>query len=187
MVLGEWDTTHKIVNLSFDLPLSVSILSTQVSAQDKASGKVQKITITSDKGRLSEDEIERMLKEAEDNAESDKLARQTVEAKNQLESYLYSLRSTLDDEAMKEKIVGESRETLTKVVTDALTWLEENPSTDKDSYDEKRKEVEAVANPILTKVYAAAAGPEGSSEASSSSADAAADDNAGPTVEEADD
>jgi heat shock 70kDa protein 1/2/6/8 len=88
---------------------------------------------------------------------------------------------------MKEKIVGESRETLTKVVTDALTWLEENPSTDKNSYDEKRKEVEAVANPILTKVYAATAGPEGSTEASSSSADAAADDNAGPTVEEADD
>ena len=128
-----------------------------------------------------------MLKEAEDNAEADKLARQTVEAKNQLESYLYSLRSTLDDEAMKEKIVGESRETLTKVVTDALTWLEENASTDKDSYDEKRREVEAVANPILTKVYAATAGPEGSTEASSSSADAAADDNAGPTVEEADD
>jgi molecular chaperone DnaK (HSP70) len=158
-----------------------------VSAQDKASGKVQKITITSDKGRLSEDEIERMLKEAEDNAESDKLARQTVEAKNQLESYLYSLRSTLDEEAMKEKITGEDRENLTKVVTEALTWLEENSSADKDAFDEKRKEVEAVANPILTKVYAATAG-SGSppSEASSSSADAA-EDTAGPTVEEADD
>ena len=158
----------------------------QVSAQDKASGKVQKITITSDKGRLSEDEIERMLKEAEDNAESDKLARQTVEAKNQLESYLYSLRSTLDDDAMKEKITGEDRENLTKTVTEALTWLEENSSAEKDAFDEKRKEVEAVANPILTKVYAATAGSESPPEAPSSSAEAT-EDNAGPTVEEADD
>lgn len=159
-----------------------------MSAQDKASGKVQKITITSDKGRLSEDEIERMLKEAEDNAESDKLARQTVEAKNQLESYLYSLRSTLDDDAMKEKITGEDRENLTKSVTEALTWLEENTSAEKDAFDEKRKEVETVANPILTKVYAATAGPgsESAPEAPSSSAEAA-EDNAGPTVEEADD
>ena len=157
-----------------------------MSAQDKASGKVQKITITSDKGRLSEDEIERMLKEAEDNAESDKLARQTVEAKNQLESYLYSLRSTLDDEAMKEKITGDDRENLAKIVTEALSWLEENSSAEKDAYDEKRKEVESVANPILTKVYAATAGPEGQSEAPSSSAEAA-EDNVGPTVEEADD
>lgn len=169
------------------IPFTPSIYLYQVTAQDKASGKVQKITITSDKGRLSEDEIEKMLKEAEDNAESDKLARQTVEAKNQLESYLYSLRSTLDDEAMKEKIIGEDRESLTKVVTEALVWLEENNSGDKDSFDEKRKEVEGVANPILTKVYAASGAPQADSpEASSSSADAA-DEGAGPTVEEAED
>lgn len=135
---------------------------------------------------MSEDEIERMLKEAEDNAESDKLARLTVESKNQLESYLYSLRSTLDDEAMKDKIVGEDRESLTKITTEALTWLEDNSSADKDAFDEKRKEVEAVANPILTKVYSAAPGAQTSSEEPSSSADAA-EDSAGPTVEEADD
>jgi len=147
----------------------------QVAAQDKASGKSQKITITSEKGRLSEDEIERMLKEAEENAEADKLARQTVEAKNQLESYLYSLRSTLDDEAMKEKIVGEDRDALTKSVTEALIWLEEHTSDEKDAYDIKRKEVEDIANPILTKVYSAepAPGPEGPEPSGP-----------GPTVEE---
>lgn len=127
-----------------------------------------------------------MLKEAEENAEADKLARQTVEARNQLESYLYSLRSTLDDETMKEKIIGEDRESLTKVVTEALQWLEENSSGEKDSFDEKRKEVEGVANPILTKIYSATGAPTDSSEPSSSSADAAGEE-AGPTVEEADD
>jgi molecular chaperone DnaK (HSP70) len=144
----------------------------QVSAQDKASGKIQKITITSEKGRLSEDEIERMLKEAEENAEADKIARQTVEAKNQLESYLYSLRSTLDDEAMKEKIVGEDRDALTTSVTEALIWLEEHTSDEKEAFDIKRREVEDIANPILTKVYSAepAPGPETSGP--------------GPTVEE---
>jgi molecular chaperone DnaK (HSP70) len=116
-----------------------------------------------------------MLKEAEENAEADKLARQTVEAKNQLESYLYSLRSTLDDEAMKEKIVGEDRDALTKSVTEALIWLEEHTSDEKDAYDVKRKEVEDIANPILTKVYSAepAPGPEGPEPSGP-----------GPTVEE---
>lgn len=165
----------------------------QVSAQDKASGKSQKITITSDKGRLSEDEIERMLKEAEENAEADKKERQKVEAKNQLEGYLYSLRNTLDDDGMKEKIVGEDREKLSASVTAALTWLEDHPSEDKQTYDDKRKEVEDIANPILTKIYAAsggappAGGSDGPSASSSSSSEGMPppDEGAGPTVEEA--
>lgn len=129
---------------------------------------------------MSEDEIERMLKEAEENAEADKLARQTVEAKNQLESYLYSLRSTLDDEGMKEKIVGEDRDTLTKSVTEALVWLEEHTSDEKDSYDVKRKEVEDIANPILKKVYSAepTPGAEGGESPDGSG------EGEGPTVEE---
>lgn len=114
-----------------------------------------------------------MLREAEENAEADKLARQTVEAKNQLESYLYSLRSTLDDEAMKEKIVGEDRDALTKSVTEALTWLEEHTSDEKESFDVKRKEIEDIANPILTKVYSAEPAPGGPESSGP-----------GPTVEE---
>lgn len=153
--------------------------SNQVTAQDKASGKVQKITITSDKGRLSEDEIERMLREAEENVEVDKAARQRVEAKNQLEGYLYGLRATLNDEAMKTKIVGEDRENLTSVVSSALSWLEEHGEEDKATYDEKLKEVEAVANPIMTKVYQA--GP-GTAENVS---ETPVEEGSGPTVEEA--
>ena len=148
----------------------------QVSAADKASGKSQKITITSDKGRLSEEEIDRMVREAEENAEADKLLRQRVDAKNQLESYLYGLRSSVTD-TLKDKIDEADKETLTKMVTEALAWLEEHPDESKEAYDEKRKSVEDVANPIISKAYNY---PEGggaapAEEASSSSADAAND------------
>lgn len=154
----------------------------QVSAEDKASGKVQKITITSDKGRLSEDDIERMIREAEENAEADKVLRQRVEAKNQLESYLYGLRNTVDD-TLKDKIEAADKETLSKTVTDALSWLEEHPTEEKDAYDEKRKEVEAVANPIISKAYQGSAPGAASAGDSSGSPD---EGDESPTVEEAD-
>merc|ERR1711871_1385390 len=79
------------IEVSFDVDAN-GIL--QVSAEDKASGKSQKITITSDKGRLSEEEIERMIQEAEENADADKAMKEQVDAKNQLEAYLYSLRTS---------------------------------------------------------------------------------------------
>jgi L1 cell adhesion molecule like protein len=125
-----------------------------------------------------------MLKEAEEHAEADKQQREKVEAKNHLESYLYSLRSTLDDEAFKTKIVGDDRETLNKKVTEALSWLEEHPNEDKDSYDGKKKEVEDVANPIIAKAYQAGPPGSGGAGASGSSDDS---QGSGPTVEEADD
>jgi heat shock protein 5 len=124
----------------------------QVSAQDKASGKSQKITITSDKGRLSEDEIERMIKEAEENAETDRVTKENIEAKNHLESYLYSLRNTVQD-TLKNKIPEVDKETLLKAVTEALSWLEKNVSETKAVFEEKRKEIETVANPILSNAY----------------------------------
>jgi len=106
----------------------------QVSAQDKASGKSQKITITSDKGRLGQDEIERMIREAEENAEADKQQRQRVEAKNQLESYLYSLRSSVED-SLKDVISAEDKETILNAVKDALAWLEGHLNDDTQSYE----------------------------------------------------
>merc|ERR1712146_167426 len=124
----------------------------QVSAEDKASGKSQKITITSDKGRLSEEEIERMIQEAEQNAEADREAKEQVEAKNQLEAYLYSLRSSADD-TLNDKLDEADRELLMNTVKDGLQWLEDNGETPKGEIDEKRKEVEGIANPIISKAY----------------------------------
>ncbi len=152
----------------------------QVSAEDKASGKAQKITITSDKGRLSSDEIERMVKEAEENAEIDRIARQNVEAKNQLEAYLYNLRASVTD-SLKDKISEDDKTTILSKVTEVLAWLEENSGQDKETYDAKRKEVEDIAGPVIAKAYSAA-----SSSASGAASSTPSSDNSdgGPTVEE---
>ena len=151
-----------------------------MAAQDKASGKSQKITITSDKGRLSEDEINRMVREAEENAEADKQAKARVEAKNQLEAYLYSVRASA--ESLKEKIDAAEHEALTKAATEGLKWLEEHPTEETGAYEEKRKEVETVASPIISKAYAAGAGagPGGAGDGPAEGPDG----DAGPTVEE---
>jgi molecular chaperone DnaK (HSP70) len=171
------------IEVSFDVDAN-GIL--QVSAQDKASGKSQKITITSDKGRLSESEIERMVKEAEENAEQDKAAKERVEAKNQLESYLYGLRNTVRD-SLKDKLSEEDKSAIDTVVTEALSWIEAHPTGEKSDYDEKRSEVEAVASPIITKAYSAGAGASGPQSSSSDSTDGDdAGEGEGPTVEEVD-
>jgi endoplasmic reticulum chaperone BiP len=156
-----------------------------VSAVDKASGKEQKVTITSDKGRLSQEEIDRMIQEAEENAEADRLVKLKVEAKNQLESYLYSLQNTVRD-TLKDKLSDADKESILSSTKTALSWLEEHPNEEKEAYDDKRKEVEDVANPIITRAYnaGAGAGREEASPNSSSPKTAGADAGSGPTVEE---
>ena len=113
-----------------------------------------------------------MVREAEENAEADKALRQKVDAKNQLESYLYSLRATVTD-TLKDKIDEADRDMLTKAVTEGLAWLDDHPDESKEVYDERRKSVEDLANPVIAKAYNAAGAP--AEEASSSSADAAND------------
>jgi len=154
----------------------------QVSAQDRASGKTQKITITSDKGRLGEEEIERMVREAEDNAEADKTAREGVEAKNMLESYLYNLRTSVT-ETLKDKISQEDQETIAALVTQTLAWLDEHQAETKAEYDEKRVEVETVANPVIAQAYNASGGAPPSEPGPDMEEDSSDSD---PTVEEVD-
>ena len=136
----------------------------QVTAQDKATKKMEKITITAEKGRLSEDEIERMVREAEQFAEEDKKVKGRVDAKNALESYLYSLPSAVEDiEATTGQSVSmEDREELQEVVHRALLWLDDNPDKDAEEYLNKQKEVERAANPIIRELYEAATGGGGS-------------------------
>jgi endoplasmic reticulum chaperone BiP len=163
-----------------------------VAAQDKLSGKSQSITITSDRGRLTQDDIDRMVKEAEENAEADRIAKEKVEAKNQLEAYLYNLRNMIQD-TLKDKLSEADKQTIQTKVNDALTWLEQHTSEEKEIYEEKRKEVEDVANPIISKAYQqSSASSSSSSEDSSSSSSSHSDNNnnhgdsdGGPTVEEA--
>ena len=154
----------------------------EVSAAEKSSGKTQTITIKAEKGRLSDDEIERMVKEAEEFAEADKAQADKIEARNSLEAYVYSLKSTSEESGFAEKLPADDLEALKAAVAEALTWLDDNTSADKAEIDAKRKELEDTAFPILQRA----------NEAAGAAAGAAPDDGAppadgdeGPTVEEA--
>lgn len=135
----------------------------QVSAEDKGTGKSEKITITAEKGRLSEEEIERMVKEAEMFAEEDKKVKERIDARNGLESYLYNLKNTLDDEekGVADKISAEDKKELQDIIDETLDWMDSHPEADKADYDEKLKEVEQVANPIMRNVYQGSGGGSG--------------------------
>ena len=123
-----------------------------VGAEDKGTGSKEKITITNDSGRLSQEEIERMVQEAEEFAEEDKAVKEKIDARNTLESYVYSLKSQLDDK-MGEKIDEDDKETLEEALKEALDWLDDNQDAEREDYVDKRQELEDAANPIIARMY----------------------------------
>merc|ERR1712048_496144 len=158
-----------------------------ISASDQLSGSSKSITITSEKGRLSEDEIERMVSEAEFYSEQDKAEKDKIETRNGLEGYLYNLKNSLADN-MGNKIDKNDEETFSSIVEGALEWLEENPNAEKVQCDDKQKEVESVVNPILKKAYSASTNSHSKTDINDNSIGNdidGADDNP-PNVEEVD-
>merc|ERR1712186_323292 len=135
-----------------------------VSAQDKSTGKQNQITITNEKGRLSQAETDRMVQEAEKYASEDSKLKEKVEAKNGLENYCFTMRNTLQEEKLKDKFEGGDKEKIEKAVQDALDWLDKNQLAEKDEFEAKQKEVEGIVNPIMMKVYQAAGGGGGMPE-----------------------
>lgn len=137
----------------------------KVSAADKASGKSESITITNDKGRLSQEDIDRMVREAEEFAEEDKQVRERTESKNQLENYIYTLKSQLsDDSGAFSKIDDDDRDAIEDAIREKLDWLDETPNAEKEDFDEKREELESIVNPITAKLYADGGAPGGYEE-----------------------
>merc|ERR1712157_396859 len=134
----------------------------QVSAEDKGTGKAEKITITAEKGRLSEEDIERMVREAEQYAEEDRNVKERIDARNGLESYVYNLKNQLEDDenGLADKISSEDKKELQDMIDEALDWIEKNPDAEKEEYDEKQKDVENVANPIMRNMYSGGTGGE---------------------------
>ena len=125
-----------------------------VKAEDKAAKKSQSITITNDKGRLSQEEIDRMVKEAEEMAEEDKKFREKIDARNKLETYIYNMRSTINDkDKLADKIDSDDKERIETALKEALEWLDDNQNAEKDDYEEKLKEVEEVCDPVIKQVY----------------------------------
>lgn len=127
----------------------------QVSAEDKGTGKAEKITITAEKGRLSEEDIERMVREAEEYAEEDKRVKDRIDARNGLESYIYNLKNQLEDDekGLADKLSPEDKKELQDTIDETLDWMDSHPEADKEDYDEKRKEVENISNPIMRNMY----------------------------------
>jgi len=125
-----------------------------VGAEDKGTGKSEKITITADKGRLSEEEIERMVREAEEFADEDKEMKEKVDARNALEGYAYNMKNQInDEEKLGGKIDDDDKETIEEAVNEVIDWLDENADADKEELQEKLKEIEGVCNPIVSKLY----------------------------------
>ncbi|KAF8002924.1 hypothetical protein HF325_002169 [Metschnikowia pulcherrima] len=159
-----------------------------VSALEKGTGKTQQITITNDKGRLSKEDIERMVSEAEKYKDEDEKEASRVQAKNGLESYAYSLKTTLGEEQFKSKLEEGDVETVTKAADEAIAWLDDNQTATTEEYADKQKELEGTVNPIMAKAYQAGAAPGGAAPGGFPGAadGGAAPSNDGPTVEEVD-
>merc|ERR1712224_1060153 len=176
------------IEVTFDLDANGVM---NVTAKDKSTGKDSNITITNDKGRLSQDDIERMVKEAEKYAAEDDAQKEKVEARNALENYSYSMRNSINDEKLKDKIDAADKETIEKAINDTTSWLDDNQTAEKDEYDAKQKELEGICNPIMMKLYGGGAGgmpggmPGGGMPGGAPGADAGADAG-GPTIDEVD-
>merc|ERR1719439_130141 len=138
------------IEVTFDIDAN-GILN--VSAADKSTGKQNKITITNDKGRLSKEEIERMVNDADKFKADDEKQKERIAAKNGLESYCFNMKSTLNDEKMKEKISEDEKQAISSKCDEAVKWLDSNQLAEVEEFQDKQKEVEAVCNPIITKLY----------------------------------
>lgn len=146
------------IEVTFDIDAN-GILN--VSASDKGTGKSNKITITNDKGRLSKEEIERMVNEAEKYKGEDELIKKKVEAKNGFENYCFSMKNTLNDEKLRDKFTEDDKKVIEEASKEGIQWMESNPNAEAEEIEAKQKELEAKYNPIMMRVYQAAGGAPG--------------------------
>jgi len=146
------------IEVTFDIDAN-GILN--VSAVDKSTGRQNKITITNDKGRLSKEDIERMVKEAEQYKQEDDVQRDRIAGKNALESYAFNMKSTVEDEKLKDKITEQDRKTILDKCNEIIRWLDTNQLAEKEEFEHKQKEIEGICNPIITKLYQSTGGMPG--------------------------
>ncbi|AFP65439.1 heat shock protein 70KD (nucleomorph) [Chroomonas mesostigmatica CCMP1168] len=171
------------IEVTFDIDAN-GILN--VSAVDKSTGKSSKITITNDKGRLSKEDIERMVDEAEKYKFEDEKTRQRVEAKNSLENYAYNIRSTIRDEKIQGKITEDEKRSLEEKVNEIIGFIENNEEVEKEKYEEKEEQLKAIANPIISKIYQQGGTGSGMEDYAETKTQEQESQNAGPKIEEVD-
>merc|ERR1711990_419173 len=171
------------VEVTFDIDANGVL---NVTAEDKgASGKKANITITNDKGRLSKDDIERMVREAEQYADEDAKAKERIDAKNGLESYCYQMKNTISEDKFKSAVSEDEIKAITDKVDETMQWLDTADNAEKEEFESMPKDLEEVANPIMQKLYAAGGAPDGAAGGMPGAPDAGAAGD-GPTIEEVD-
>ena len=140
------------IEVTFDVDEN-SILT--VSAVEKATGKSEKIVVTNDSGRLSKEEIERMLREAKEFEEQDKITKERIDAKNSFENYIYSMKNTVEDKekGLGAKLTDDEKETISNALKEAQDWLNANQEAEKDEYDTHLKDLQKICDPIIGKLY----------------------------------
>jgi len=144
----------------------------QVSAEDKGTGNKEKITITNDQNRLTPEDIEQMIKDAETFADEDSKLKSRVESRNELESYAYSLKNQINDkEKLGAKISEEDKEKIEEAVNEKISWLEENQEADGEDFKKQKKELEDAVQPIIAKLYQQGGGPPPGGEEGEDEAD----------------
>uniref|UniRef100_A0A182VWK9 Heat shock 70 kDa protein cognate 4 n=3 Tax=Cellia TaxID=44534 RepID=A0A182VWK9_9DIPT len=180
------------IEVTFDIDAN-GILN--VTALEKSTNKENKITITNDKGRLSKEDIERMVNEAEKYRTEDEKQKETISAKNALESYCFNMKATMEDDKLKDKISDSDKTLVLDKCNDTIKWLDANQLADKEEYEHRQKELESVCNPIISKLYQGAGGapggmpfPPGGAPGAGAAGGAAggAGSGPGPTIEEVD-
>uniref|UniRef100_A0A8C9T0A6 Heat shock protein family A (Hsp70) member 8 n=1 Tax=Scleropages formosus TaxID=113540 RepID=A0A8C9T0A6_SCLFO len=173
------------IEVTFDIDAN-GILN--VSAVDKSTGKENKITITNDKGRLSKEDIERMVQDAEKYKAEDDVQREKVSSKNSLESYAFNMKSTVEDEKLQGKISDEDKKKILEKCNEVINWLDKNQTAEKEEYEHQQQELEKVCNPIITKLYQSAGSMPGGMPGGFPGAGAAPSGggSSGPTIEEVD-
>lgn len=175
------------IEVTFDIDAN-GILN--VTAIEKSTGKENKITITNDKGRLSKEEIERMVNEADQYRAEDEKQKDRVSAKNSLESYCFNIKSTIEEEKVKDKLSEDDRKLVGDKCAEIIKWLDANQLAEKEEFEDKQKELEKICNPVITKLYAAGGAPTsgmpGTGGFPGGAGGAPPSGGAGPTIEEVD-
>merc|ERR1712211_220688 len=202
-LLGKFDLTgippapRGVPQIEVTLDIDVNGI-LNVSAVDKSTNKGNKITITNDQDRLSKEDIERIVNDADKFKADDEKQKERIAAKNGLESYCFNMKSTMEDESLKAKISEEEKKTINSKCDEALKWLESNQLGEVDEFQEKQKELEAVCNPIISKLYQQGGAPGGTMPNGTPNGmpngmpsgmpkgSASAGSNSGPTIEEVD-
>ncbi|CAD6267375.1 unnamed protein product [Miscanthus lutarioriparius] len=156
-----------------------------VSAEDKTTGQKNKITITNDKGRLSKEEIEKMVQDAEKYKSEDEEHKKKVESKNSLENYAYNMRNTIKDEKIASKLEGDDKKKIEDAIDAAIVWLDANQLAEADEFEDKMKELESLCNPIIAKMYQGAGADMGGAAGMDEDAPAGSG-GPGPKIEEVD-